>query len=232
MAWQNPAQSSQSKFQETIVPRVLRVPFVPPRHLQSAKHKASHCTAACKSRSSVKWGCALRVVERQPLFCDSVVKDQIGSFLCHFPSAKHIFKASVACNGREVLRGTPEGRHGISAIEAADCLGNREPTIHWKVSRTSAACRVGSRKHLSPSAMRSEPVGRIDGFAVISRRRQSQAPSSLKREFSGVVGNVCQKNFNFFQPPIESALRYPHFAPSFALRYGFCERPVPSWKTA
>ena len=59
------------------------------------------------ARSSVKWGCALRVVERQPLFCDSVVKDQIGSFLCHFPSAKHTFKASVACNGREVLHGTP-----------------------------------------------------------------------------------------------------------------------------
>ena len=65
---------------------------------------------------------------RLPLFCDSVVKDQIGSFLCHFPSAKHIFKASVACNGREVLHGTPEGRHGISAREAADCLGNREPS--------------------------------------------------------------------------------------------------------
>jgi len=124
----NPARSSQSQFQETIVPRVAHVPHVPLRHRQSAKRKASHCTAACKARSSVKWGCALRVVERRPLFCDSVVKDQIGSFLCHFPSAKHIFKASVACNGREVLRGTPEGRHGISAIEAADCLGNREPS--------------------------------------------------------------------------------------------------------
>ena len=35
--WLNPVQSSQSKFQETIVPRVLRVPFVPPRYRQSAK---------------------------------------------------------------------------------------------------------------------------------------------------------------------------------------------------
>ena len=35
----NPAQSSQSKFQETIVPRVLLVPHVPLCHLQSAKHK-------------------------------------------------------------------------------------------------------------------------------------------------------------------------------------------------
>ena len=166
MEWLNPARSSQSQFQETIVPRVSRVP---PRYQQSAKHKASHCTAACKARSSVKWGCALRVVERQPLFCDSVVKDQIGPFLCHFPSAKHIFKASVACNGREVLRGTPGRRHGISAIEAADRASDHEPTIHWKVSRTSAACREGSRKHLSPSAMRSEPVGRTPGVEVTLR---------------------------------------------------------------
>ena len=56
--------------------------------IASAKHKASHCTAACKARSSVKWGCALRVVERRPFLYDSVVKDQLGSFLCHFPSAQ------------------------------------------------------------------------------------------------------------------------------------------------
>ena len=56
--------------------------------IASAKHKASHSTATCKARSSVKWGCALRVVERLPLFCNSVVKDQIGSFPCHFPSAQ------------------------------------------------------------------------------------------------------------------------------------------------
>ena len=126
------------------------------------------------AQSSVKWGFALRVVKRRPLFCDSVVKDQISDCrtcisASHFQSAKHTFKASVACNGREVLHGKPGSRHGISAIEAADCLGNREPTIHWKVSRTSAACRVGSRKHLSPSAMRSEPVGRIPGVEVTLR---------------------------------------------------------------
>ena len=34
-------------------------------------------TAICKARSSVKWGCALRVVERRPLFYDAVVKDQV-----------------------------------------------------------------------------------------------------------------------------------------------------------
>ena len=95
---------------------------------------------------------------------------------------KHTFKASVACNRREVLRGTPEGRHGISAIEAADCLGNREPTIHGKVSRTSAACRVGSRKHLSPSAMRSEPVGRIPGVEVTLRLARITSPLTYSRQ--------------------------------------------------
>ncbi|MBQ9740613.1 MAG: hypothetical protein IJV91_06710 [Kiritimatiellae bacterium] len=64
--------------------------------------------------------------------------------------------ARVKRSGRK----EPRGRHGISVREDADCLGNREPTIHWKVSRTSADRREGSRKHLSPSAMRSEPVAR------------------------------------------------------------------------
>jgi len=38
MVWLNPARSSESKFQETIVPRVIRVSHVPPHHRQSAKH--------------------------------------------------------------------------------------------------------------------------------------------------------------------------------------------------
>jgi len=38
MVWLIPARSSQSKFQETIVPRVILVPL---RHLQSAKRIAS-----------------------------------------------------------------------------------------------------------------------------------------------------------------------------------------------
>ena len=76
-----------------------------------------------------------------------------------FQVRKHTFKASVACNGREVLRGTPEGRHGISAIEAADCLGNREPTIHWKVSRTSAACREGPENTSRPALCGAIPWG-------------------------------------------------------------------------
>ena len=39
MMWLNPARSSQSQFQETIVPRVARVTLVPLRYRQSAKHK-------------------------------------------------------------------------------------------------------------------------------------------------------------------------------------------------
>ena len=41
IVWPIPARSSQSKFQETIVPRVSRVPHVPPRYRQNAKHNIS-----------------------------------------------------------------------------------------------------------------------------------------------------------------------------------------------
>ena len=139
--------------------------------------------------------------------------------------------------GERCCAGRPRGRHGISAIEAADRASDHEPTIHWKVSRTSAACRVGSRKHLSPSAMRSEPVGRIGGFAVISRRRQSHAPSSLKGRFSGDEFHAKMKSppenlvsplfygtekfFDFFQPTVESDFGNPKFTPAFASKDGF-----------
>ena len=76
-----------------------------------------------------KWGCALRDVKRRPLFNDSVVKDQVGLLRICLQISKReaLFKASGACNGREVLHGTPGRRHGISTRKAADCLGNREP---------------------------------------------------------------------------------------------------------
>ena len=90
----------------------------------------------------------------------SKIKLAFFASACRFQSAKHFSKRAELRNGREVLPGTPGRRHGISAIEAADRTSDHEPTIHWLVSRTSAACREGSRKHLSPSAMRSEPVGR------------------------------------------------------------------------
>ena len=117
-----------------------------------------------------------------------------------FQVRKHTFKASVACNGREVLRGTPGGRHGISAIEAADRASDHEPTIHWKVSRTSAACREGSRKHLSPSAMRSEPVGRIPGAEAVLRLAGITSPlinSEQKRKKRNVFPFATALNLGF-----------------------------------
>ena len=74
-------------------------------------------------------------------FAIQLSKIKLAHSSATFQVRKHTFKASVACNGREVLRGTPVGRHGISAIEAADRASDHEPTIHWQVSRTSAACR-------------------------------------------------------------------------------------------
>ena len=44
MVWLNPARSFESKFQETIVPRVSRVP---PRHRQSAKLLADGAAKSC-----------------------------------------------------------------------------------------------------------------------------------------------------------------------------------------
>ena len=178
--------------------KALQVKFMKPlSHASRASHTSHFAIclarspmprpAACKARSSVKWGCAPRVVERQPLFVIQLSKINLAHTSATFQVRKHTFKASVACNGREVLRGTPVGRHGISAIEAADCLGNREPTIHWKVSRTSAACRVGSRKHLSPSAMRSEPVGRTPGDEVTLRLAGITCPLINSRQNRGCV---------------------------------------------
>ena len=53
MVWLNPARSSQSKFQETIVPRVIRVPHVPLRHLQSAKLCEMGLCASCREAPAV-----------------------------------------------------------------------------------------------------------------------------------------------------------------------------------
>ena len=139
-------------------------------HLAISKARSTKPrTAICKARSSVKLVVRSVSWSASRCFAIQLSKIKLAHSSATFQVRKYTFKASVACNGREVLRGTPGGRHGISAIEAADCLGNREPTIHWQVSRTSAACRVGSRKHLSPSAMRSEPVGRIPGVEVTLR---------------------------------------------------------------
>ena len=96
MVWLNPARSFESKFQETIVPRVSRVPHVPLRYRQSAKRKASHCTATCKARSSTKWVCVLRVVEHLPLlFSIQLSKIKLAHSSATFQVRKHIFKASA-----------------------------------------------------------------------------------------------------------------------------------------
>ena len=92
-------------------------------------------------------------------FAIQLSKIKLAHSSATFQVRKHTFKASVACNGREVLHGTPEGRHGISAREAADCLGNREPTIHWKVSRTSAACREEPENTSRPALCGASPWG-------------------------------------------------------------------------
>ena len=104
------------------------------------------------------------------MFCDSVVKDQIGSFLCHFPSAKHIFKASVACNGREVLRGTPnapkklcfEGKprsrrraHERSEVAAR----SREGGTAFRRVRPPIALAIASRQPLTGAPNECRPQG-------------------------------------------------------------------------
>ena len=159
MVWLNFAQSSQSQFQESIVPRVSLVTHVTPTsRKQSAKHKASHCHMQSAKLlengvvRSVSWSAGR-------CFAIQLSKIKLAHSSATFQVRKHTFKASVACNGREVLHGTPEGRHGISAIEAADCLGNREPTIHWKVSRTSAACREGPENTSRPALCGASPWG-------------------------------------------------------------------------
>ena len=130
----------------------------------------------------------------------SKIKLAFFASACRFQSAKHFSKRAEPCNGREVLPGTPGRRHGISTHKAADCLGNREPTIHWKVSRTNAACREGSRKHLSPSAMRSEPVGRIPGAEVVLRLAGITSPlinSEQKRKKRNVFPFATALNLGF-----------------------------------
>ena len=85
-------------------------------------------------------------------------------------------------------------------------------------------------------------LGRIDGLAVLSRRRQSHAPSSLKGRFSGDEFHAKMKSppenlvsplfygtekfFDFFQPTVESDFGNPKFTPAFASKDGFDKGPV------
>ena len=81
MVWLNFARSSESQFQETIVPRVSRVPHVPLRHLPSAKHKASHCHMQSAKLCEMGLRAPCRGAPAVVVF-DSVVKDQL--WLCHW----------------------------------------------------------------------------------------------------------------------------------------------------
>ena len=88
--------------------------------------------------------------------------------------------------GERCCTGRPEGGMAFRRVRPpiALAIASRQP-----MTGAPNECRLqgGTRKYLSPSAMRSEPMGRIGGTAVISRCRQSHAPSSLKRAFSGGV---------------------------------------------
>ena len=172
--------------------KALQVKFMKPlSHASRASHTSHFAIclarspmprpAACKARSSVKWGCAPRVVERQPLFVIQLSKINLAHSSATFQVRKHTFKASVACNGREVLRGTPEGRHGISAIEAADCLGNREPSTADRCAervppvgrdpKTPLAQRYAERARGADSRSRSKPYGSRESHAPWFERR-------------------------------------------------------------
>ena len=137
-----------------------------------------------------------------------------------FQVRKHTFKASVACNGREVLRGTPnapkklcfEGKprsrrraHERSEVAARSREGGtafrrvRPPialaiTSRQPLTGAPNECRLkgGTRKHLSPSAMRSEPVGRIPGAEVSLRLARITCPLIYSEQNRGCVNQKSE----------------------------------------
>ncbi|MBR3820825.1 MAG: hypothetical protein IKJ37_04300, partial [Kiritimatiellae bacterium] len=54
-------------------------------------------------------------------FAIQLSKIKLAHSSATFQVRKHIFKASVACNGREVLRGTPVGRVPENTSRPALC---------------------------------------------------------------------------------------------------------------
>ena len=167
--------------------------------------------------------------EARPLFNDSVVKDQTrlsSHLLCIIQSAKLILKASGACNGREVLHGTPGRRHGISAREAADCLGNREPSTD---DRCAERMPPAGRDPKTPLAQRY--AERADGADSRSRsnftaRGNHMPPQVLSEPFRGVCSTLPEIFFNFFQETVILVPLNPHFAPRFAVKDALRKRLV------
>ena len=111
------------QFQESIVSHVPHVPL-----------------AICKSRSSAPchW-LFMQHSKREALVrAQECARTEQARRLACRPSVSPLNTCGAAVQGH-VLHGTPGRRHGVSAIEAADRACDREPTIHWHVSRTSAA---------------------------------------------------------------------------------------------
>ena len=81
-----------------------------------------------------------------------------STLLCTIQSVKLIPKASGACNGREMLHGTLGRRHGISACETADCLGNRARIRTHSRTHVRARIRTHARGRSIRDSLRI-PVG-------------------------------------------------------------------------
>jgi len=114
-------------------------------------------------------------------FAIQLSKIKLAHSSATFQVRKHTFKASVACNGREVLRGTPVGRHGISAREAADCLGNREPsTADRCAERVPPAGRVPENTS-RPALCGASPWGGLPEPKYLYASRESHAPLVERR---------------------------------------------------
>ena len=151
--WLNPARSSESKFQETIVPRVIRVSHVPPRHLQSVK-PIGRRFAALEPSGAAGW--AGEGVARDAK-C-AVVKRSFR---------RETAQSKTSARAKRSGRKEPRGRHGISAREAADCLGNREP---------STADRCAERV---PPAGRDPKTPLAQRYAERARGADSRSRSNL-----------------------------------------------------
>ena len=114
----NSARSSQSKFQETIVPRVIRVSHVPPRHRQSAKHKAFHL-AICKARSSLG-GVSPPLNQAELRDGREGVARDAKCAVVKRSFRREAAQSKTSARAKRSGRKEPRVRRGISVREAAD----------------------------------------------------------------------------------------------------------------
>ena len=106
MAWLNPSRSSQSKFQETIVPRVSRVSHVPPRYLQSAKFTGRRF-AALEPSGAAGW------------VGEGVARDAKCAVVKR-SFRREAAQSKTSARAKRSGRKEPRVRRGISVREAAD----------------------------------------------------------------------------------------------------------------